>query len=133
MSIVASKLGQLLNNHSQTDRLNPGDKQIAEWARDILAAEFKHPPSITELSIRVGTNPFKLKQLFHSYFQTTPYGFVLDIRMQKANQILSTSQLPINIIAEAIDYQHASNFSTAFLMYFGFPLKQISGKHSSNR
>lgn len=133
MSIVASELGQLLSNHPRIKQFSPRDKQIAEWARDILASEFKHPPSVIELSKRVGTNPFKLKQLFHRYFNTTPYGFVLDIKMQKANQMLSTSRLPINLVAEAIGYQHASNFSTAFLKYFGFPPKQISGKHSPNR
>lgn len=133
MSIVASELGQLLSNNQRIEQFSPRDKQIAEWARDILVSEFKHPPSVTELSKRVGTNPFKLKQLFHSYFNTTPYGFVLDIKMQKANQLLSTSRLPINRVAEAIGYQHASNFSTAFLKYFGCPPKQISGKHSTNR
>lgn len=133
MSIVASELGQLLSNNQRIEQFSSRDKQIAEWARDILVSEFKHPPSVIELSKRVGTNPFKLKQLFHSYFNTTPYGFVLDIKMQKANQLLSTSRLPINRVAEAIGYQHASNFSTAFLKYFGFPPKQISGKHSTNR
>lgn len=129
MAIVASELGKLLSNSQASERMSPRDKQMAECARDILATEFKHPPSVMELSKRIGTNPFKLKQLFHRYFNTTPYGLLLDIRMQKANQILSNSQQPISMVAEAIGYQHASNFSAAFIKYFGYPPKHLRSKN----
>jgi AraC family transcriptional activator of pyochelin receptor len=133
MAIVASELGRLLSQPSLKQSANPRDRTMAEGARDILSAEFKQPPSVTELSRRVGTNPFKLKQLFHRYFDTTPYGLLLDVRMQKAHQLLSSARLPINRVAEEVGYSHASNFSAAFLKYFGFPPKQLSGNPIQKR
>lgn len=106
--------------------LTPHDKRIAEWARDILSTEFKNPPSVEMLSRQVGTNQLKLKKLFHRCFNTTPYGMLLDIRMEKAYQLLAARRYPVNIVAEAVGYQHASNFSSAFIKYFGVSPKQIS-------
>lgn len=127
MAILACELGHLLVEDTQpATRLSQNEKQMAEWARDILSAEFKKPPSVEMLSKRVGTNPFKLKKLFHCCFNTTPYGMLLDIRMEKAYQLLAARHCPVNIVAETVGYQHASNFSAAFVKYFGAPPKHIS-------
>lgn len=127
MAILACELEHLLGEDRQPSRqLAQNEKQMAELARDILSAEFKNPPSVEMLSKRVGTNQFKLKKLFHRCFNTTPYGMLLDIRMEKAYQLLASSRCPVNIVAEAVGYQHASNFSTAFIKYFGVSPKHIS-------
>ena len=125
MAIVASELGNLLNANQAPSRFTSHDKRLAERARDILSAEFKHPPSVEALSKLVGSNPFKLKQLFHHYFNTTPYGMLLAIRMQKAHQLLATGRYPVSIVAAEVGYRHASNFSAAFMKYFGFAPKQL--------
>ncbi|MCQ8106325.1 AraC family transcriptional regulator [Methylomonas sp. SURF-2] len=126
MAIVATELGDLLNaGTSASTRMPAADKRLAEKARDILATEFKNPPSIMELSKRVGTNPFKLKQVFHRHLDTTPYGLLLSIRMEQAYRLLATQHYPVGLAAEAVGYQHASNFSAAFNRHFGFPPKQL--------
>ncbi|PPD33680.1 MAG: AraC family transcriptional regulator [Methylomonas sp.] len=125
MTIIASELGQLLHGNPSSIRFTAHDKRIAERARDILAADLKNPPSVEALSKQAGSNGFKLKQLFHHYFDTTPYGLLLDLRMQKAHQLLASGQYPVSIVAETVGYRHASNFSNAFIKYFGFSPKQL--------
>lgn len=126
MTIIACELGQLLTEQTSSIRFTAHDKVIAERARDILAADLKNPPGVEVLSKQAGSNAFKLKQLFHNYFDTTPYGLLLDLRMQKAHQLLATGQYPVSVVAEAVGYRHASNFSAAFMKYFGFPPKQLT-------
>jgi AraC-like DNA-binding protein len=126
MTIIASELGQLLNEQTSRIRFTTHDKRIAERARDILAADLKNPPSVEALSKQVGSNPFKLKQVFHHYFDTTPYGMLLDLRMQNAHQLLTSGQYPVSVVSEAVGYRHPSNFSSAFIKYFGFPPKQLN-------
>lgn len=127
MAILASELSHLLIGARQAStKVNQRDRTIADQARDILFEEFQNPPSVEELAKRVGTNQFKLKQLFHHFFENTPYGLLLEFRMKKAYQLLKSSQCPIGIAAEAVGYNHASNFSAAFVKYFGFPPKEIS-------
>lgn len=127
MAIVANELGYLLDgNQDQPPRISAQEKKLAELARDILCTEYKNPPSVAELSKRVGTNPFKLKQLFHRHFNSTPYGLLLEIRMENAYRLLTSQHYPVGMAAEAVGYQYAGNFSTAFTKYFGFSPKQLS-------
>ena len=126
MAIIASELGQLLNDNPASIRFGAHDKRIAERARDILMADLKHPPSVVALSKLVGSNPFKLKQVFHHYFDTTPYGMLLNLRMHKAHQLLASGQYSVTMVADEVGYRHANNFSVAFMKYFGFPPKQLT-------
>ncbi|MFA5984997.1 MAG: AraC family transcriptional regulator [Methylococcaceae bacterium] len=125
--LLASELSQLNFNSAETRKhVNHKDSEIAVKARDILAEEFNHPPSIAELSKRVGTNQLKLKQLFHHYFNNTPYGLLFEIRMSQAYQLLKTTHCHVNIAADYVGYQHASNFSAAFTKHFGMSPKTVS-------
>jgi len=126
MAILASELSPLLTEAKPIDKLGRRERDIAHAARDILALEYRNPPSVAELSRRAGTNQCKLKHLFHHYFDTTPYGLLLQIRMQKAHELLKSGQGSVGSVAEWVGYSHASNFSIAFTRYFGFSPKQIS-------
>ena len=127
MSILAAELSHLGKEKSENSgRFNQKDREIAKWARDILAHEFKNPPSVEELSKRVGTNQFKLKQLFHHFFNNTPYGLVLEIRMNNAYQLLESTRCHVGVAADFVGYSHASNFSAAFIKHFGISPKTIS-------
>lgn len=130
MSILASELSHLFKKPSnESYRFNQKDKEMAHQARDILWDEFQAPPSIEALSKRIGTNQFKLKRLFHHFFNNTPYGLLLDIRMKKAYQLLESTHCSVGIAAECVGYRHASNFSAAFVQYFGIPPKQIAKRN----
>jgi AraC family transcriptional activator of pyochelin receptor len=129
MSILATELGRLWQEKCQfPSRFTHHDQLIAQRARDILYLEFRCPPSIEELAKQTNTNSFKLKKLFHHYYNTTPYQMVLDFRMSKAHQLLLTSSLKITDIAEEVGYQHIGNFSAAFTKYFGLTPKQIANQ-----
>ncbi|MGR8935202.1 MAG: helix-turn-helix transcriptional regulator [Gammaproteobacteria bacterium] len=126
LAILAAELCPLCESQGRSEeRFNRRDEAVALAARDILQREFKSPPSVQALAQRVGTNPFKLKQLFHHYFHTTPYGFLLDVRMHTAYRLLESTRCPVSAAAEFVGYGHASNFSAAFTKYFGVPPKRV--------
>ncbi|MDD1630677.1 MAG: AraC family transcriptional regulator, partial [Methylococcaceae bacterium] len=104
------------------------DKDIAKLAQDILFNEFKNPPSVEALSKRVGTNQFKLKKMFHHFFNNTPYGLLLEIRMNNAYRLLESTRCHVSVAADFVGYSHASNFSAAFIRHFGISPKAISKK-----
>lgn len=126
MSLLACELSHL----SEDKRRNPTsfnqkDGAVAKSARDILFQEFQNPPSVEELSKRVGTNQFKLKQLFHHFFNNTPYGLLLEIRMNNAYRLLESRRCQVSVAADLVGYSHASNFSAAFIKHFGFSPKVL--------
>lgn len=129
MSLLSFELSQFCGDTSQNSAgFTQRDEAIAKLARDILFREFKNPPSVEELSRRVGINQCKLKKLFHYFFKNTPYGLVLDFRMTNAYQLLESTGCQVAVAAETIGYSHASNFSAAFIKYFGVSPKEITKK-----
>ncbi|MCX7100779.1 MAG: AraC family transcriptional regulator [Methylobacter sp.] len=130
MSLLAVELIPLSEDKRRNlTRLDQKDAAIAKSARDILLREFGNPPSVEDLSKQVGTNQFKLKQLFHHFFSNTPYGLLLEIRMNNAYQLLEATQCQVSVAADLVGYNHASNFSNAFIKYFGISPKAISKKY----
>ena len=129
LSLLASELSHLFkSNKPGSIKYNQNDKEMAKSARDILFAEFKNPPTVSELSKRAGTNQLKLKKLFHHFFNNTPYGLLLEIRMNIAYQLLESSHCHVSVAADFVGYSHASNFSTAFVKFFGVSPKYVSRK-----
>jgi AraC family transcriptional regulator, transcriptional activator of the genes for pyochelin and ferripyochelin receptors len=127
MSLLAAELGGLYQEVSkQETKFTERDKKIAMLARDILQQEFQNPPSVTVLARRAGTNSCKLKKLFQHFFNNTPYGVLLDIRMNKAYQLLASKHCQVSAAADFVGYSHANNFSAAFTKYFGITPKVIA-------
>jgi len=130
MSLLAVELSPLSEDKRRNlTRLDQKDAAIAKSARDILLREFRNPPSVEDLSKGVGTNQFKLKQLFHHFFTNTPYGLLLEIRMNNAYQLLESTGCQVSVAADLVGYSHASNFSAAFIKHFGVSPKAVSKKH----
>jgi AraC family transcriptional activator of pyochelin receptor len=129
-TVLAAELDHLFQDERQNcSMFSRQDQAKAMLARDILFNEFREPPSVADLARRAGTNQLKLKQLFHHYFNNTPYGLLLEIRMNHAYQLLKTGQYHVSIAADRVGYQHASNFSAAFTRYFGVSPKEIAKHH----
>jgi len=127
MSILTAELLPLFQQAKKIDDKQP-DQELVYLARDILYKNYKTAPTVNELAKQVGTNSFKLKKLFHQYLQTTPYSLLLSIRMEKAYALLESSAQPVSVVADAVGYAHASNFSAAFIKYFGISPKQLTKK-----
>lgn len=127
MSLLAAELSYLYQEKPKASmRVTARDKTIAQLARDILNDEFQNPPSVAELAKRVGTNQFKLKRLFQHFFNNTPYGVLLDSRMNKAYQLLASTRCQVSVAADFVGYSHANNFSAAFIKHFGIAPKIIA-------
>ncbi len=128
--LLSAELNHLVQDSpNEATKFNDKDKKMAKLAEDILYNEFKTPPSLEELARRIGTNQFKLKKLFHHFFNNTPYGLLLEIRMNIAYQLLQNTQCHVNVAAESVGYQYTSNFSSAFIKYFGIAPKSVSKNH----
>jgi AraC-like DNA-binding protein len=104
----------------------PGTRRVAEddverllQARRILDVEFADPPSLTELSHRIGMNDFKLKRGFRQVFGTTVFGYVRRLRMDKARAMLESGSFSVTEAALMSGYSCLGYFSAAFKRRFG--------------
>jgi AraC-like DNA-binding protein len=87
--------------------------------RNIILSNLKDPFSLKELAHLVGTNEFTLKKGFKTIFGTTVFGFLNDIKMEKAQNLLTKQELTITQVAELVGYKNATHFTTAFKKKYG--------------
>ena len=100
--------------------VKPGDWQKLEKAKKIIAGNLQAPCSLIELAHKVGLNDFKLKKGFREVFGTTVFGYLFDLRMEKARDMLLSSKFTIGEVAGEVGYKNAQHFTTAYKKKFGY-------------
>lgn len=119
-----------LNLHQHSQVIFPGhdiaieDKYKLIAARDYLASDFVRPPTIPELSRIILLNEFKLKQYFKRVFGKTIHHYIIELRMQNAEQMLLDAS-SVAEVSERVGYRSVSHFILAFKKYFGKTPKQM--------
>lgn len=93
-------------------------------ARSIIEDQLNRPPSLKELARMVGTNEFKLKVGFKNLYGNTVFGYLGDLRMQKARELLEVRKLHIQEVATLVGYTNPSHFIAAYKKKFGVTPKQ---------
>lgn len=90
--------------------------------RNILETYIPHkPPTLKILSKQVALNQFKLKTGFKQYFQVGIFEWLMERKMQRAKELLLTTNKPIKDICTMVGYPRTTNFITAFRRRFGMP------------
>lgn len=120
LEILALQLGALSpSGLRETEAPNKAERERLEEARRILDDEYSDPPSLVTLARRVGLNDFKLKRGFRTLFETTVFGYVRRVRMEKALAMLQIGALNVSEVATASGYACFGHFSVAFRKRFG--------------
>lgn len=100
--------------------LTASDANAIKKAHDILTKEACNPPTIKSLSKMVFLNEQKLKAGFSAKYHMSIGEYTTSIRMAMADNLLSTTDLSINEIANVVGYNYSGNFVKMF--------KKIHGK-----
>ncbi|MEH0152846.1 AraC family transcriptional regulator [Limibacter armeniacum] len=85
-----------------------------EKVKDIISSQLHIQYSICNLSKMVGINECYLKKYFKELFGETIFEYATKLRIQKAQELLIQSDLPVAIISEKVGYQNPPHFSFAF-------------------
>lgn len=87
-------------------------------AEAILREEMESPPCLEQLALRTGLNSRKLTQGFRQLYGHTVYGWLQELRLQTAYQMLTTQGEAISAVAYHVGYTPA-HFSVVFRKRFG--------------
>ncbi|KFF04311.1 helix-turn-helix domain-containing protein [Flavobacterium reichenbachii] len=110
-----------LDNEKEAANLIGDDVEKIKFAAQLIRENIDSPFTIVELARKVGVNQTKLKEGFKSVFGDTVFGYLQEIRMNKARHYLADTSLSIQEISHLSGYQNVSNFSIAFKRIFGYP------------
>lgn len=109
----------LLTN-SNSESCNQADKEKIFHAKNIISNNITTPPSLSELSKQIGLNSQKLKKNFKELFGVPVFKYLQIERLNKAHEILATTNKSIQETAWLVGYESISSFSNAFLKKFGY-------------
>jgi DNA-binding response OmpR family regulator len=88
-------------------------------ARQILRKHVANPPSLIDLAQMLGTNQPYLSRGFRALFGTTVFGFVRELRLQRARELLSETTTPVKSIALEVGYRNTSDLTRGIKERFG--------------
>lgn len=80
----------------------------------------KKPLSLPMLSKAAAINEFKLKAGFRQLYGTSVFDCLQEARMQKARELLVSTDKPLKVICGLTGYPRMTNFITAFRKRFGY-------------
>jgi AraC-like DNA-binding protein len=120
IQLLLLQLEQLCcNNCPIKCQLKNSDTLKMYQIRNIILSNLTKPFSLKELANQVGTNECTLKKGFKTIFGTTIFGFLNDVKMEKAQNLLIEQELTITQVAELVGYKNATHFTTAFKKKYG--------------
>ncbi|WP_418186450.1 helix-turn-helix domain-containing protein [Aliarcobacter lanthieri] len=114
---------QKISNNKKI-KFNQDDINALYKAKNIILNSNEFPDLVT-LSKKVALNEFKLKYGFKQLFDKSPGQMILEQKMSYAKKLLETSEYSIAEIANFVGYKYQSNFTNAFIQFFGTCPKNI--------
>ena len=97
-----------------------GEPKLARAVLAILEQP-NAPYSVESLAVLAGMSRASFAERFSKVFRQGPMDFVQRVRLRIAARLLTTTDLPVKIIAITIGYTSRSSFSRAFEAIYGLP------------
>ncbi|MCR4950225.1 MAG: AraC family transcriptional regulator [Solobacterium sp.] len=95
-------------------------RKTADW----LAMHYREPMDLDLLLAMANMSKSYFMRLFRQYIGTTPYNYLLSLRMTKAKELLEVTDMTIHEIAMETGFSDDAAFSTRFSSMIGIsPLK----------
>ncbi|MEZ5015490.1 MAG: AraC family transcriptional regulator [Flavipsychrobacter sp.] len=89
-------------------------------ATDYIHTYYAIPISLDKLAKVSCLSKYHFLRLFKEVYRTTPYQYIKSIRLDKAQQLLKGTNLPVAHISSSIGYEDISSFSRGFKEHYGY-------------
>jgi AraC-like DNA-binding protein len=96
---------------------------------EILDKNLTDSPTIPDLARALSWNETQLMRTFRQAVGMTVHNYLHRARMERAYEVLSTTDMSITQVAMEVGYEYASNFTTAFRRHFKLTPKQVRSKN----
>jgi AraC-like DNA-binding protein len=94
-------------------------------AREQLSNCSEPPLSVAEIAAQAGLSPFRFIRLFRALFGTTPHQYRMDARLQRARELLITTERAVTDVCFDVGFTSLGSFTTLFTRRIGAPPSQF--------
>lgn len=102
----------------QPECIGPGYQHLTEVA-EIMAANIEEPLPLTELASAIALSLRQMERLFLRYFSMNPAQYYMNLRLRRAQELLTHSSMPIMQVTVACGFQSSSHFCKAYRSLYG--------------
>lgn len=103
----------------QGQELHPLRADVLDQAVRYMHDSYSRPFTLDSLAGTLGTSPRTLSRLFRIRLQTSPAQYLVQIRMDKARELLLGTEATLHDIAASVGYPDAYSFGKMFKKHFG--------------
>ena len=82
--------------------------------REFIDRHYARPLTIDRLAARAGLSPFHFIRAFRAAFGQTPHQYLRAKRIERAQELLVTTPLPVTEICDQIGFTSLGSFSSLF-------------------
>lgn len=113
-------------------KLSNDDLHKIEQVKLILKNEYRTANTHAQLARRVNTNETKLRKGFKLVTNRTINEYLIEIRIEKAKEMLETTDEPVKAVAAKVGYD-VSNLVKQFKKLTGMPPLEWRKKNAGNK
>ncbi|MFC4600880.1 helix-turn-helix transcriptional regulator [Cohnella hongkongensis] len=112
---------QLINRILQSERIrrNKESYSLIDEAIQYIRAHHAQPLTLDMLAERYQIKAKYFSSLFRKYAGIGPIDYLIQYRMNRANEMLMTGQFPVSVVAKSVGYSDAYYFSRLFKKHKG--------------
>lgn len=103
----------MIFEHEEDVLLTPKQTHI-RMAKQFIENNFQFPIKVTDIADSLSLSPNYLANIFKQELNISPKQYLIDYRMQKACQYLSSSDMQIQDVAKRVGYPKPLHFSAEF-------------------
>jgi AraC family transcriptional regulator len=101
--------------------------RAVEYIQDQLDTEL----TVSGIAQAVGLSPYHFTRLFKESTAQSPYQYVVEARVRKAKELLTTGEFTISEAAHQVGFVDQSHLTRHFKRVFGLPPKRLLGSHKA--
>jgi AraC-like DNA-binding protein len=83
-------------------------------ARQFIDLHYEMPVTVEQASRQAALSPYHFIRVFRLVYKQTPHQYLIARRIQKAKELLRTTDLPITEICAAVGFESLGSFSALF-------------------
>ena len=99
----------------------------------LMQKRIEDPLTLPAIARQVGLSPRQLERLFLRYFEMTPLRYYMQLRIERARELLLYSDRPILEIAVSAGFTSTSHFAGWYRRVFGVSPSELRGRSGKPR
>jgi AraC family transcriptional regulator len=113
VQIAAALLREYRTNMTQP-ALSEDAEAYVNIARDFIREYFSSNITLKEICDEIHVSPYHFIRMFKKHFGLTPHRYLLQVRVEKAKELLATGRYSVGETAELCGFESAPHFSDTF-------------------